>query len=226
MKQNSLIKHAGLLITALGLGTAAICPAQTNFTVTSPNYIFDINGVGTGLSPGFDVNNCPALSLHAGATYTFTVSTSAIHPMGIVTTQPVSAPSSSPYAGGVPTSQSAGTITLTIPATGFPSKLYYQCNFHGFYGVITVLPPLAAPAPPANNIISLVFSGTNVVVRSSGTTTTYTLVPEFNSNLVSGTWQSVPSFTNTFAAGTNTTTFGRLDAICGPNVFLRISQRP
>src|ERR1700722_4531600 len=105
MKQNSLLKFAQLLMVALGLGTAAICPAQTNFTVTSPNYIFDINGVGTGLSPGFDVNNSPALSLHAGATYTFPVSTASIHPMGIVTTQPVSAPAppTSAYSGGVPT---------------------------------------------------------------------------------------------------------------------------
>ena len=39
-------------------------------------------------------------------------------------------------------------------------------------------------------------------------------------------WSPVPSYTNTFANGTNTTVFERLDPICGPNVFLRISQQP
>jgi hypothetical protein len=39
-------------------------------------------------------------------------------------------------------------------------------------------------------------------------------------------WASVPGFTNTFANGTNVTTFDRLDPICGPNVFLRVSQQP
>jgi hypothetical protein len=65
-------------------------------------------------------------------------------------------------------------------------------------------------------------------VKSTGAATTYNLVPEFRSNLVTGAWLDVPSFTNNFADGTNTTTFGRLEPVCGPNVFLRIShsQRP
>ena len=61
---------------------------------------------------------------------------------------------------------------------------------------------------------------------SSGTNTSYSLVPQFDSNVVDGNWQDVPSFTNTFADGTNTTVFDRLDSICGSNVFLRITQRP
>ena len=64
-----------------------------------------------------------------------------------------------------------------------------------------------------------------VVMTSTGTETTWLLVPEFSSNLVSGAWASVPTYTNTFANGTNTTIFPRLDPICGPNVFLRLRQQ-
>ena len=48
--------------------------------------------------------------------------------------------------------------------------------------------------------------------------------PDPSLNLACVVWSPVPSYTNTFANGTNTTVFERLDPICGPNVFLRISQ--
>ena len=51
-------------------------------------------------------------------------------------------------------------------------------------------------------------------------------VPQFSSNLLYGSWAAVLNYTNTFADATNVTTFDRLDPICGPNVFLRISQQP
>jgi hypothetical protein len=63
---------------------------------------------------------------------------------------------------------------------------------------------------------------TNVVVTSLGTN--WTVVPEYNSNLSSSGWASVPGYTNTYSNGTNTTSFDRLEAICGNNVFLRIRQ--
>ena len=63
-------------------------------------------------------------------------------------------------------------------------------------------------------------------MTSTGTNTTWLLVPQFSSNLVSGAWATVPGYTNTFANGTNTTIFPRLDPICGPDVFLRVSQEP
>jgi hypothetical protein len=49
-------------------------------------------------------------------------------------------------------------------------------------------------------------------------------IPEFSSNLVSSNWAIVPNYSNSFTSGTNTTTFNRLDPICGPNVFLRIKN--
>ena len=149
-----------------------------------------------------------------------------IHPMVVGTnfsTSSLTSPSNYEYSNASPQIVSSGTITLTIPATNFPNTLYYQCNNHGFYGIINVLPPTGAP--PRNIIISIVV-GTNVVVMSTGTNTTYALVPQFSSNLVSGTWTTVPNYTNTFSNGTNVTSFGRLESICGPNVFLRISQQP
>ncbi len=214
---------------ALWLNSSGAVRAQTNFGVTNPSNVFQyfINGVNnTGTSPGtiqaVPTNDCPPLTLAAGATYTFSISVSATHPFEIVTNSP--GPMATQYSNASPASTTSGTMTLVIPATNYPGTLYYECNRHFFYGVITVVPPVTAP--PSNTIISIVFTPTTVTLTSTGTSTTYSLVPEFNSNLVDGAWQPVPSFTNTFANGTNTTVFGRLDAICGPDVFLRISQRP
>jgi hypothetical protein len=215
------------------LAIPVICVAMpgqgqtSNFTVTTPNFIYAVNGLPATGAPGDYVQNSPTLTVTAGNTYTFTMQASVIHPMVVGTnfsSNGVPAPSAFEYSNATPQDVSSGTITLTIPATNFPTNLYYQCNNHGFYGIINVLPPTGAP--PRNIIISIVVGSTNVVMTSTGTNTTYHLVPQFNSNLVSGVWQAVPSFTNTFTNGTNTTMFGRLDAICGPNVFLRVSQQP
>jgi hypothetical protein len=208
----------------LGLGGAA--RAQTNFGVTTPgsSFQFFINGANTtGQPQGSGINNSPPLTLTAGQTYTFNVSTASFHPMEVVSTSPGSGATHFP--GATPTTTSSGTMTLVIPATGFPTTLYYQCAVHFFYGVITVVPPVVN-APPSNHIISIVLTPTTITLKSDGTNTTYNLVPQFNSNVFDGHWLDVPNFTNVFASGTNTTSFGRLDSVCGSNVFLRISQRP
>jgi hypothetical protein len=212
----------------VALGAITLCLAragwaQTNFLVTSPSLIYAVNGVTTGDAPGFFTNNCPPLTLVAGNTYTFTMQASLLHPMVVVTQNNGVPPSAFEYTNASPQIISAGIITLTLPATNFPTTLYYQCNVHGFYGVITVVPPTLAPPP--NQIVSISLT-TNIVLVSTGTGTSYTLVPQFSSNLVNGVWQTVPAYTNHFSNGTNTTVFERLDPICGPNVFLRISQQP
>jgi len=202
---------------------ATICHAQTqtNFTITTPGgqFAFMVDN---------NTNTNPTLTLTAGATYSFTINTTPLtHPVDINTN--TSFPfSSNFYSGASPQAITSGTIILTIPPVNFPTNLYYQCNIHGFFGQINVVPPAATPPPP-NTIISIVLSPTNVTVTSTGTTTTYAFVPQFSSNLVSGTWLDVSNFaniTNTFADGTNTTVFNRLEPICGPNVFIRISQQP
>lgn len=226
MKKLLFRRRAGWAAAILVLISAAGAWAQGPFNVTSPDFIYAVNGLpATGPSGEF-VQNSPTLTVTAGNTYTFNVNVASFHPMVIVTNSGGSPPSTFAYSGASAQDVVTGTTTLTIPATGFPSTLYYECDIHGFYGVINVLPPSTPTPPPRNIVISLVVGATNVVVTSTGTNTTYTLVPQYNSNLVSGTWQPVPSYTNTFSNGTNTTSFGRLDAICGPNVFLRISQQP
>jgi hypothetical protein len=227
------ILHGGIssLAAVMLLGMCGAASAQqTNFGVTTPSFTFQYfidgtNNTGTGQNGGASpTNNSPPLTLTAGQTYTFNISDASIHPMEIVTSTP-STGSAPHYTNATPLTTASGTMTLVIPATGFPTTLYYECSVHFFYGVITVVPPVVN-APPANHIISIVLTPDTVTMTSDGTNTTYSLVPQFNSNLVSGSWLDVPSFTNVFASGTNTTSFNRLDAVCGPNVFLRISQRP
>lgn len=219
---------------AVGLSLVVSVRAQTNFGVSNPSGVFQyfINGTNnTGTGQGsvlaHPTNNCPPLTLAAGATYSITLSITGSHPFEIVTNSPSA--TATHYTNATPTSGTSGTMTLVIPATNYPATLFYECNTHFFYGVITVVPPVSAP--PSNSIISIVVSPTTVTLTSTGTTTSYNLVPQFDSNVVDGNWQDVSnltSFTNTFANGTNTTVFNRspLDAVCGSNVFLRISQRP
>src|SRR5262249_54412785 len=141
--------------------------------------------------------------------------TAAFHPVDICTNPNTS----SPYVGASAQSTSSGTVTVTIPATNYPPFLYYICDIHTFYGIITVNPP---QPPPAVNILKTSIT-TNILLTFSGGTNTIQLTPQYNSNLVSGSWINVPGYTNTFSGnGTNTTSFNRLDPICGPNVFLRI----
>ena len=216
------------LAMAAWILSAGVAFGQVTFNVSNTNYQYYINGTnntGTGLGTmgGLVTNNSPPLFVTAGTTNLFVISVEAIHPVKIVTNTP--GPLATTYSGASPQGLTSGTMTLIVPATNYPSTLFYECSRHFFYGTITVLPPTAG-VPPRNTIISLVVTPNGITVTSTGTNTTYTLVPEFSSNLLGNTWLSVPTFTNTFTNGTNTTSFDRLDAECGSNVFLRISQRP
>jgi hypothetical protein len=167
--------------------------------------------------------NNPALNLTAGATYQLIIGTASFHPVVIATNNTgnfLSPPINFSYSNASPQAVFSGSITITLPATNYPTTLYYQCNVHDFFGVINVLPP-----PPPNQITSLSVT-TNVILVSTGVTNTWVFVPEFSSNLVSGVWSPVPAYTNSFANGTNVTVFNRLEPICGPNVFLRVSLSP
>ena len=204
------------------MGRAQVIVSPPNYTVTTPNsqFEFDLNGETTGLPTGFATNNSVNFSLNAGATYIFSMNTASFHPVDI-NVAPDVAPTDY-YSGASAEQLSDGTVTLTIPATNYPSTLYYICDIHLFYGIITVLPP---HAPPAATILDTSVT-TNITLTFSGGTNTIPLAPQYSSNLANGAWLPVPSYTNTYSGtGTsNTTSFGRLDAICGPNVFLRISQ--
>lgn len=198
---------------------AGSAPAQnTIYGFGSPGFFFQATNVPQNtVFPGAN----PTLILTAGATYRLGIGTTpGFHPVAITTNDTAFPPASSAYAGAAPQAITTGTITLSIPATGFPTALFYRCNIHGFTGRINILSP-----PTSNQILSVAVT-TNVILVSTGVTNTWLFVPEFRSNLVSGLWTTIPGFTNSFANGTNVTRFDRLDPLCGPNVFLRIRQSP
>lgn len=239
MKPTSLNSKTGSLIIALGVALTGISQAQV--TISPPNYLvtiagpltsqykFDVNGQDSGLPGQFaNVNDSFNFSLNAGATYIFTMNTTAIHPVDICTSP--STALAVRYSGASAQGVSSGTVMLTIPATNYPTTLYYICQNHQFYGIITVNPP---QPPPPTTITKTSLTTNNIVLTFTGGTNTIAMVPQFSSNLVTGAWLPVPGYTNRFGSnanstftGTNTISFNRLDAICGPNVFLRVSQAP
>src|SRR5271163_3603609 len=92
MKTNRFDKRAGILIMALcicimGDGHAQVIVSPPNYTVTTPTnqFEFQLNGVNTGLLMTNGTDDSLNFSLNAGATYIFSVSTSAMHPMDINT---------------------------------------------------------------------------------------------------------------------------------------------
>jgi hypothetical protein len=188
---------------------AQMCLAQFHTNViTTPNdmWAYRVDG-GT--------NDNPTILLEAGVTNILDMQAYPDHPVIIMTDN------FEVYNGASPQSVYNQPVGLATPSAGFPTKLLYMCVVHGFYGEIHF--SLTPPFPTPNTILQ-VQVGTNVIMTSTGTNTTWTLVPEFSSNLVSGLWAPVPSYTNTFASGTNTTVFDRLDPICGSSVFLRLRQ--
>lgn len=220
IKNISGILAGGLAALTAGTASAQVVVSPPNYTITTPGnqFEFQVNGVNTtnAMTPGTD--DSLNFSLNAGATYIFSINTAAIHPMDICTAPNIT----SHYSGATNQDVSAGTVKLVIPATGYPTTLYYICNIHSFYGTITVNPP---QPPPTAKIVKAAVT-TNIVLTFSGGTNTIQMIPQFSSNLDNNVWLPVPSYTNTYSGNTanNSTSFGRLDAVCGPNVYLRISQ--
>jgi hypothetical protein len=213
---STFMKHVSLWILGLSL-SATVCLAQFHTNViTTPGGAFNFTVDG--------VSGNPTLNLTVGVTNILEINTSSFHPVIVTTVPPPDSSNSGEYSGANPQNINSGKVTLDTPSTGFPTKLYYICSVHHFGGEID-LSSLIGPTPPRNMILEIKV-GTNIVMTSTGTNTTWLLVPQFSSNLLSGVWSTVPNYTNTFANGTNTTVFNRLDPICGPNVFLRVSQQP
>ena len=183
-------------------------PPPPDFSVITPGSYYVINSG--------DPN--PTLTLTRGVTYTFFIDADASHPFEIVSDL-----------GGIPWDEgvvnnniSSGLLTFAVPWDA-PELLYYICSVHFFGGEIHIVDP--PPAPLLVRILSIEVDTSNVVMTSLGTNGNgWLAIPEFSSNLVSSNWAIVPSYSNSFTAGTNTTTFNRLDPICGPNVFLRIKN--
>jgi hypothetical protein len=213
------MKYVHLLVLGVSLAlSVGVCQAQpqTN-TITTPGgaFVFSVNGVSGN----------PTINLTAGVTNILEINTTvATHPVIITTVPPPDVSNSGQISGASPQNITTGTMTLTTPSTGFPTTLYYICSIHHFGGQINLTAPIG-PTPPPNTILQIKV-GTNIVMTSTGTNTSWTLVPMYSTNIANQLWTPVPSYTNSFSNGTNTTVFNRLDSIAGPKVFLRVSQQP
>lgn len=196
-----------LLACACGSGLA-VC-AQT-FNVTGGDFLdYTINGQP---DPGF--------TLQRGVTYVFQLSNVGIHPFWIKSS--LGFGSAGAFSTGVVNNgATSGSVTFTVPAAA-PDQLFYQCGNHGsMAGTLTIVTPAS---PPTVRIVHIAV-GDSVVVTSTGTNG-WSAIPEFKCDAVTTNWTVVAPFTNNFANGTNTTSFGRLEAVCGsPSVFLRIRNQ-
>jgi hypothetical protein len=187
------------LIAALLFGLALLLSnaAAADFTVTSPGYYYSINAKGPN----------PTLTLVRGKTYTFLVNASSIHPFYI----------DSP---GVQNNDTyRGTITYTVPMAA--SNYNYFCSTHGFGGQIVTVAPPAPPPAPIIRLLSLTVSS-NLVLRSTGTNT-WSVDPEYSTNVNATNWLALTVITNRYLSGTNETICGRPPA--NP-AFIRMSSRP
>jgi len=181
--------------------------------------------VGTSSLSAFSVDGQPNLSLtlQRGVTYVFQINESSFpfHPFYIKTAFTIGP--GDVYASGVTGNGSTGgNLIFSVPMNA-PDVLYYHCGNHApMGGTLTIVNGVSPP--PSGQIVLLTISDTGVVIQSIGANN-WTAIPEFSSNLTLNGWATVPNYTNAFANGTNTTTFNRLDPICGPNVFLRVRNQ-
>jgi hypothetical protein len=184
----------GFLAATFWLAPLAAAPAD--FSVTSPGYFYTINSA----SPD------PVLTVVRGNTYRFAINTSSIHPFEILST-------------GVSSNNiSFGTITWTVPLAA--SNYNYKCSIHGFGNQILTVAP-APPPPPTISIVGLSL-GSNITLLSTGTDT-WSVLPEFKTDLALTNWYALTVQTNSFSNGTNETICGRPP---GDQVFIRIRAQP
>ena len=202
------ISHSicGLAALVLALGTLSSAAQTTNAVSAVGFSAYNINGT-----------NNATLTLMRGVAYVFNVNASG-HPFWIKSVS--STGTGNAYNPGVAANGiQVGTLTFAVP-TNAPSTLYYNCQYHSaMKGTINIITP---PSPPAVRIVSINV-GKAVVVASSGAVG-WSPVPEYSCSLPATNWTAVTTFTNVFANGTNTTSFDRLDPVCGPNLFIRIRE--
>jgi len=168
-----------------------------DFTVTSPGFFYAISG----MSPN------PTLTLVRGKTYTFLINAGPTHPFFI----------NSP--GVQKNNISQGTITYTVPNVA--SNYSYFCSVHGFGAQILTIPAPPPPPPPTIKLLSLTVAS-NLVLVSTGTNT-WSVKPQYSTNLGSTNWFALTVLTNRFLNGTNETICGRPP---DDGVFIRIQSTP
>ena len=202
------LRLAPLLLCLIGVQVSL---AQ-NFNVTGGNNTdYVINGQ---LDPNF--------TLQRGVTYVFQINNLIAHPFYI---KSASGPGSAgAYNNGVVNNgATSGNITFTVPASA-PNTLFYQCSAHSsMFGTLNIV----TPATPPTVRIVYINVAQFITIKSTGSNGNgWSASPEFKCFISAPSWSPVANFTNTFNAGTNTTTFPRLDPICGStNVFIRIRNQ-
>jgi hypothetical protein len=198
------------LPVVLALWAVTVVVAQ-DFAVTGGNNVnYTING-----------QSDPSLTLQRGVTYVFQLGNVAFHPFWIKSSPGFG--STGAYNNGVVNNgATSGNITFTVPANA-PDSLLYQCGNHSvMMGSLNIV----TPATPPTVRIVYISVGPFITVNSTGTNG-WSVVPEFKCDVNAPAWNPVPNFTNSFSAGTNVTTFPRLDPFCGStNVFIRIRNQP
>jgi uncharacterized protein YwbE len=186
------------------------------------------NQVSASGTTAFIINGAsnPTLTLTRGVTYVFVLTGLSLHPFYIKTN--LTTTSGGQWTNGVVNNGStSANVLFTVPVTPLPpaltNTLFYHCGNHlGMGGKLAIVDPIG---PSQVKIVYIVVSN-NVVIQSTGTNT-WGVTPFCNCDLKTTNWVPIPAFTNTFAAGTNTTTFPRPDPICGSNqpAFFRIRQQ-
>jgi hypothetical protein len=194
-------------LAAVILICAQITLAAADFSVSTPNsqFAFAISSNGVALG------NSPTLVLVRGRTYTFSVNTTCgFHPFRVNS------------AGASNNVICSGTLTYIVPTNA--QNYTYDCGFHGasMQGQIVTVAPPPPPTPPVPKIISFTI-GTNIMLRSAPTTNTFTLFPEYKTNLNSSNWVALSVLSNRFLNGTSETFCGRPP---GTNVFIRLRAGP
>ena len=186
--------HFSTAASVVGFGFLLSVASAADFSVTSPGFSYTINGLSSN----------PTITLVRGRTYTFDVATASNHPFRI-----------NGAAGVVNNNISSGTITFTVPNDAV--NYVYECSVHHFSGTIITEAPPAPPEPPVIKILSIALGG-QLVIKSTGTNT-WSVLPEFNTNLVSTNWFALTVNSNRFVNGTNETFCG---VPPGTNVFVRV----
>lgn len=196
-------------LVAYSLAIASKCSGQ-NFAVTAGDTInYTING-----QPD------PSFTLQRGITYVFQINNLFIHPFYIKFASGFG--SAGAFNNGVANNgATSGNITFTVPGDA-PDNLLYQCGNHpSMLGALNII----TPATPPTVRIVYINVGDFITVKSTGTNG-WSASPEFKCDASTLTWTPVGGFTNSFNGGTNTTTFPRLDPICGStNVLVRIRNQ-
>ena len=184
-------------ICSSALCLASMPAISADFSVTSPGFYYSINGA----SPN------PALTVERGKAYAFAINTSVGHPFEIRSV-------------GVSNNNiSSGIITWTVPMDA--SNYHYRCSIHGFGNLVTTVATVTSAPPPAMSIVGLSLS-TNLILLSTGTNT-WSVLPEFQTNLALTNWYALVVQTNRFSSGTNETICGRPS---GDPIFIRIRSQP